>query len=459
VRTRLILVFFAVTLPPLGLTLWLANSLLERSLAYSSTRELDEISRSLENLGREFYQRERESLRRDAAAGLVEPDRLAQPSRPPEVAAFWDSGEHERFLLTGSGGDRLHYLVRRGREVWIYTRPLAVRMQQIRDQYTAARDLVDRAGTRDLRRGFLYTLLLLAAVPWLAGFTALLYSAHRLSHPMRQLTAGLREVAAGNLAARVPAGRRDEIGVAIDAFNRMATDLEQSRERLLYLTRLEGWQALARKMAHELKNSLTPIRLTTEEMVARNSHADAGFTAQAAQIIVDEVNSLERRVRAFSQFASEPPIRLEAIAANTVVEERIALLRSAHPGVHYRTRLAAALPPAHADEDLLKVILNNLIENAAEAAGVGGTVLASTTAAAGTVAIEVHDSGPGLPEPVRASLFEPAISFKKGGMGLGLSIARKSALLCGGDIELVKGELGGAAFRVVLPAACPPQES
>ena len=71
----------------------------------------------------------------------------------------------------------------------------------------------------------------------------------------------------------------------------------------------------------------------------------------------------------------------------------------------------------------------------------------------GHVGIEVHDSGPGLSDQARASLFEPTISFKKRGMGLGLSIARKSALLSGGDIVLVKGELGGAGFRVLLPAA------
>ena len=76
-----------------------------------------------------------------------------------------------------------------------------------------------------------------------------------------------------------------------------------------------------------------------------------------------------------------------------------------------------------------------------------------TAAAADKITIEVHDSGPGLSPQARGSLFQPAISFKRGGMGLGLSIARKSALLAGGDILLVPGELGGAAFRVLLPVA------
>ena len=101
----------------------------------------------------------------------------------------------------------------------------------------------------------------------------------------------------------------------------------------------------------------------------------------------------------------------------------------------------------HAGADLVKGILTNLLENAAEAAGPGGTVLAVThRTASHVVLIEVHDSGPGLSDEARATLFEPTITFKKHGMGLGLSIARKNALLSGGDIALVDGELGGAAF-------------
>ena len=106
-----------------------------------------------------------------------------------------------------------------------------------------------------------------------------------------------------------------------------------------------------------------------------------------------------------------------------------------------------------ADQDLLKGILTNLLENAAEAAGEGGRILGVTAADGGRVSIEVHDSGPGLSEQARSSLFQPTISFKKRGMGLGLSIARKSALLNGGDIIVVKGELSGAGFRVLLPVA------
>jgi nitrogen fixation/metabolism regulation signal transduction histidine kinase len=201
-----------------------------------------------------------------------------------------------------------------------------------------------------------------------------------------------------------------------------------------------------------VKNSLTPIRLTMEEILARRGERDERFLEQASQIVVDEVITLEKRVRAFSQFASEPPVQLAAVDINALVDERICFLRTAHPEVSYNMRLESDAP-AIADEDLIKGVLTNLLENAADAAGPGGGVLGRTYAEDGRVAIEVHDSGPGLSAQARGSLFEPTISFKKSGMGLGLSIARKSAVLSGGDIEPIQGELGGAAFRVTLPRA------
>jgi nitrogen fixation/metabolism regulation signal transduction histidine kinase len=215
---------------------------------------------------------------------------------------------------------------------------------------------------------------------------------------------------------------------------------------------MSSWQSLARKTAHELKNSLTPIRLTVEEMVSRQPSADRAFMDQAAQIVVSEIETLERRVRAFSEFASEPPLRPEVLDVNALVTDRIALLKAVHPETDYRVRLDPRAPRVHAGSDLLKGILTNLLENAAEAAGPGGTVLTVTHADDGKVLVDVHDSGPGVSQQAARTLFEPAITFKKHGMGLGLSIAKKNALRSGGDIALVGGELGGAGFRVFLPA-------
>ncbi len=173
---------------------------------------------------------------------------------------------------------------------------------------------------------------------------------------------------------------------------------------------------------------------------------------QAVQIVVSEIESLERRVRAFSEFASEPVVHPEDLDINGVVNERVALLRRVHPEVTYQLRLDRTSPRAHAPLDLVNGILTNLLQNAAEAAGARGSVVVQTRRESDRVLIDVHDSGPGLSPEVSATLFEPTITFKKDGMGLGLSIAKKNALLSGGDITVIPGELAGAAFRVSLPS-------
>jgi nitrogen fixation/metabolism regulation signal transduction histidine kinase len=457
-RNRLILIFALATLAPLLITSWIfvgaASSAVSR---WTSIGEVDRLSKSLAKTGRELYQRACESLKQDAAAGRINPQYFRPATHdqwPSTVQEFFAGGEAGHFAYGGQGGDRLDYLVRHGDEVWMYSTSLhGVGMLDLSQQYAHARALVEDSSARDLRRGFTYTFLGLTGAIWIVAFLALIYFAHRISRPIQQLTSALSEVAAGRLDHRVETTRNDEIGAAIQAFNNMAEQLKQSQERLVYVTRLESWQALARKMAHEVKNSLTPIRLTMEEIAARQSGPGGEFFEQAAQIVVDEVVSLERRVRAFSEFSSEPPVSPRSIDINALLEERIALLRAAHPEVVYSTRLAPDCPHVYADEDLIKGVLTNLLENAAQAAAPGGVVLGVTAADHGNVTIEVHDSGPGVNAQARSTLFEPTISFKRGGMGLGLSIARKSALLAGGDILLVTGELGGAAFRVLLPAA------
>jgi nitrogen fixation/metabolism regulation signal transduction histidine kinase len=454
-RNRLILVFLAATIIPLIVTLFIMTSLLERSLSYATTDELDQLSKSLEEIGREYYQQARENLRRDVNAGIAPAAVFDEQDRsrwPAGVVEFWDSGESERFTTAGELGDRLEYMVRVPGEVRVYTRPFGkLQMTPLTEQYRQARALVDLARARDLRRGFITTLIVLVAAVWLVSFGSLIYLATRISQPIQQLTSGLSDLAAGNLRTRIGASRNDELGRAISAFNHTAAELEQSRDRLVYLTQVASWQALARKMAHELKNSLTPIRLTVEEILARQPNTDPHFMKQAVQIVVDEVETLERRVRAFSEFSSEPATTAGAVDINGLFEERVSFLKLGHPEVSYSLELDQTLPCANVDRDHMKGILTNLLENAADAAGSGGRILGRTYASNGHLHVEVHDSGPGLSDEASRTLFEPTITFKKHGMGLGLSIARKNALLSGGDLMLVDSDLGGAAFRLIIP--------
>jgi nitrogen fixation/metabolism regulation signal transduction histidine kinase len=453
-RTRLALVFIAATLVPLGATVWVTTVLLDRSLRLSPVEQLSTLSQALKDTGLEYYQQAREQLKTDALANRAE--RAEQdPAAEDAIRDFAGSEDAERFLRAGNGGNELLYIARTPQGIKAWKRPLGIRMGDIAREYTDARRFVTLNSAGSLRRGFLLTWGLLAATIWIVALALVWILATRFSRPIVNLTDALKSLAGGNFRTRVPVERADEIGIATEAFNRTAAQLEQNRDRLVYLTQLASWQVLARKTAHEVKNSLTPIRLTVEEMVARAAEAapDRAFLEQAAGIVVDEIESLERRIRAFSEFSSEPPVCPETLNLHGIVDERIAFLKSAHPEVRYAVEVAENAPSALADQDLVKGILVNLLENAAEAAGEGGQILTRVSKIDDRVAIDVHDSGPGLSDQALRSIFQPTISFKKRGMGLGLSIARKSALLSGGDILVIAGELGGAGFRVLLPAA------
>ena len=315
-------------------------------------------------------------------------------------------------------------------EVWMYSRPMGVATERLTREYTDARQVIATSEQRNLRRGLSGALLVIVAALWLAALGALVYLAARISRPVRQLTQGLGRVAAGDLDARVAPGGSDEIGAAVRAFNHMADQLQQARERLIHVTRLASWQALARKMAHEVKNSLTPIRLTMEEIIIRRGEPGPR---------VSGAGRADRRGR--SADAGTPRPRVLAICRRASGDARGDRRERHGRGAHLVPQIGPSrsglqrcgwrpsVPPRMADPDLIKGVLTNLLENAAEAAGREARCWRAPSIAGSKLNIEVHDSGPGLSQQARSSLFEPTISFKKGGMGLGLSIARRSALL------------------------------
>ncbi len=437
-RDKLLLCFLLATLAPLGLTMWLAGRLLSQSVDLAPVAEVTESAAMLEQAGKALYATSRTLLKERVARGAVKAEAWSGPRL--------EAGEPEKFILEGSD------LLLLRPEGAYRMRLEGARPVEMQKTVAQSREWIETHAARDWKRGFFLTLALSAGVVWLAGLGALLYFTARVTRPMQSLTRALREFGAGKRTA-LPVAGHDEVGEAIASFNDMSEQIERSREKLLYVTRVESWQALARKMAHEVKNSLTPIRLTVEEMVARSRGQEKAFLEQASQIVTDEVQTLERRVRAFSELASEPPLELEALDACAIVEERMAFLMSAHPEVIYRGAFAAPSLGVRADRDLLKGVLTNLLENAADAVQRGGVIRVAVEREGGATAILVEDSGPGLSLLARESLFQPTISFKRSGMGLGLSIAKRSAILMGGDLELAASSLGGAAFRLKLPAA------
>ncbi|MPY88330.1 MAG: hypothetical protein GEU99_10425 [Luteitalea sp.] len=196
------------------------------------------------------------------------------------------------------------------------------------------------------------------------------------------------------------------------------------------------------------------LGLSIELSSFREKWEDATLRALESRPDGPEAYRARQMIEPAVTFALSPRFRIRAGASIGELESHSQSpgSQALGPSTRYTLQFDESGPTAWADPDLVKGILTNLFENAAEAAAAGGTVLATAGVANGFVNIEVHDSGPGLGDEVLRT-FEPTITFKKHGMGLGLSIARKNALLSGGDIQPVVSVLGGAAFRVVLPQA------
>jgi len=227
--------------------------------------------------------------------------------------------------------------------------------------------------------------------------------------------------------------------------------------RLLQAQRYAAWGEVARRLAHEIKNPLTPIQLSAERLEHRLSDklepADAQILARSTRTIVSQVAQLKGMVDAFSQYARSPEMQLQQLDLNQLVRDVLALYEGARSVV--TLALDETLPPVLGDPARLRQVIHNLLQNAEQA-------VASTTAARirlrtgieGSLALlEVSDNGPGFPSEILARAFEPYVTTKAKGTGLGLAIVKKIVEEHNGSIQLSNAGSAGAQVRIRLPLA------
>ncbi|MHB8878279.1 MAG: sensor histidine kinase [Myxococcaceae bacterium] len=286
-----------------------------------------------------------------------------------------------------------------------------------------------------------------------AAVLAGLLVARRITRPVEALTAAATRIAAGALDAKVVEKASGEVGELVSAFNRMTSDLERTTSQLVASERVAAWQEVARRLAHEIKNPLTPIKMSLETLLAANEAKSPQFNAlfkESAAVVLEEVERLRRIVDEFSRFARLPKPQLAALDLSELTAQVLSLYASPPKGVELAHTPGPALP-VQADRDQLTQVLVNLIKNAAEAMPGGGRIEVRVLAKGPFAAVEVQDSGPGVKPEDRARILEPYFTTKEGGTGLGLAIAARICQEHGGHLE-VGGELGkGALFTVVLP--------
>jgi nitrogen fixation/metabolism regulation signal transduction histidine kinase len=433
IRTRLVAACLATALlPAIPLSL-LVRNLVERSAFAPMARETERALESALEESRERLALEKRSFT-DAAA---------------------DSGMTvERIDLDG---DRLvaAVVLRDGRRTTL-ERPLPPGMRERAEHVTETLGML-RALEKErtaVVRGYVlpfvlaYVILLAAA----AAFGALL--ARRIARPVEELARAARRVGAGDLGTRVTEPASGEVGALVDSFNAMIADLEANREERARLERLAAWRDLARKLAHEIKNPLTPIQLAVHQATDRAASRggeDAKVARECREIVDEEIDRLRRFVREFSEFARLPkpdivPGDLAALAtdvARLYGEEKVAL------------ELGAPALPTCFDAAEIRRALVNLIDNglaACREAGVPERVELRASIGGGLAQIDVHDRGAGIAPEHLARIFEPSFTTKKDGMGLGLAIVEGIVRGHGGTIRAKSTPGKGTVFRMSWPA-------
>jgi len=323
------------------------------------------------------------------------------------------------------------------------TVPLTSRELQIEDQI----DTFDR-------RVLLAALLFILAGSWL-GYRM----AERIADPVNRLTRATRRIARGDLDARVAATSSDELRRLVEDFNSMAAELQRQRKELERTHRLEAWAEMARQVAHEIKNPLTPIQLNAEHL--RRVHADRGeplgsVLQECVGTILQQVTLLRQIASEFSSFASSPTAKRATV---DVADMLRAILEPYRRGLADRIRfdidVPTSLPQVVIDRTLVARSITNIIENALHAMPGTGTLSVVAREDAGVVRVRVADTGVGMDAEALARAFEPYFSTKATGTGLGLPIAKRNVEVSGGGIAVSSEPGRGTTVEISLPVGWP----
>jgi signal transduction histidine kinase len=289
----------------------------------------------------------------------------------------------------------------------------------------------------------------------LAGAGIGLSMAERIADPVRRLTLATRRIARGDFDAHIAVRSADELQRLVDAFNSMAAELKAQRSQLERTHRLEAWAEMARQVAHEIKNPLTPIQLSAEHL--QRVHADRGepmgpVLEGCVASILTQVRLLRQIAAEFSSFASSPTARPAPVDLPDLVAEVIDPYRTGLTGrIEIANHVTAPLPLVLADRTLLARALVNVVENALHAMPGAGVLTIDAASDGARVTVSVQDTGAGMDEAALARAFEPYFSTKTTGTGLGLPIAKRNIELSGGTVEVESRRGEGTVVRVHLP--------
>jgi signal transduction histidine kinase len=369
----------------------------------------------------------------------------------------------EAFYYIGVLGAHRHTIIRKqGEQYSTFTtyRPCVDRQGALTGFLAVSVGLSASEALASELRNLSFSVALVAFVGLLLSMLAATLLVHRIVRPIRELMHATSRVAAGDLQVQLQPRGDDEITHLVGAFNAMVGRLQRQRDELAKSHRLAAWAEAARRVAHELKNPLTPILLSTQhlrQMWEEQSPRFGEFFHRCTDTIIEQVKSLQHIATEFSRFARLPAPKLEPGELNEAVQSALSVFDGALPD---QVRLMADLHPGgtrcEVDQEGVSRAVVNLVQNAIHAVEDGGSVRVSTEvvekAEGRYVRLTVADDGVGIAEEMKPRLFEPYFSTKRQGTGLGLAIAKRTFDDHRCQVQ-VRSEAGqGTTFEIDFPA-------
>jgi nitrogen fixation/metabolism regulation signal transduction histidine kinase len=340
----------------------------------------------------------------------------------------------------------------------------------------------------EVYQGYLNVFALLLGITLLLTVPLGFFLARGVTKRINRLSAAINLVTEGDLTVRVPVTGSDELTDLARTFNRMIGEMATSRARIEFLQRIGAWQDMAQRLAHEIKNPLTPIQLAVQECHRKYGGDDTRYRAlldTTLEIVEEEVGTLRRLVGSFSNFARLPHAELAEANLSDFLrdcENQLGHLEDASASasastnepetetipsqnVEIRWEVPTEVIRVAIDRQMLRRVVVNRVRNAVQAirdhhrrdpaassAVVLGHVVVSAQPEGDGAVIEVDDDGPGIEASMRGRIFDPYFTTKADGTGLGLAIVKKVVVEHGGEIEVEKSRrLGGARFMLHLP--------
>ncbi|AXX16066.1 LIC_11548 family sensor histidine kinase [Leptospira borgpetersenii] len=304
----------------------------------------------------------------------------------------------------------------------------------------------------------------------LAIYFSLLF-ARKISRPIIELANATQKISMGDTDINLEIREAGEIGALIDSFNQMVKDLKSKDEELMQSQRIAAWKEVAQRMAHEIKNPLTPIQLSAErirrKMKSENKEQFYEIVSTGTDTIIKQVRVLEHLVNEFSDFARMPTPKLINQNLEPIILEAVKLFEHT-PQIKITTSISKGFPQLFLDQKVILRILTNLIKNSMEAierkrekeelSDYMGLILISASMTRKIMrrvaVISIEDNGIGISAELKQKVFEPYYSTKNSNTsGIGLAIVQKSVIDHNGHISVDSSRMGGCRFQVELPVS------